>query len=273
MLKNYFKTAIRNLSRNRIYSFINIAGLSLGLACAMLIILYLKDEVSYDRFHANVNSIYRIVLGQSGPRVNDGKKMGITGFLQGPKFVSKIPEIKSFVRVRGGYQDMKTGRDIRGQQLMYADSNFFSVFSFPLLSGNPKTALLQPNAIVLSEDVAKRQFGTTDAVGKIVLLKNNDKFIPYTVTGVSKRCPQNSSIKFEALLPFTEPAEAANQTSNWFSFFLTTYVVVAPHADVRAVESKMTKVYREDVREMITTMDKQYKIKDPTAYLLQPFLD
>jgi len=274
MFKNYFKTAIRNLFRNKVYSFINIAGLSLGLASAMLIILYLKDEVSYDRFHADVKSIYRIVLGaEGGPNANNGKKMGITGFLQGPKFTAKIPEIKSFVRVRGGYEDMKTGTDIRGQQLMFADSNFFSVFSFPLLSGNPRTALARPNSIVLSEDVAKRQFGTTEAVGKIVLLKDNDKFTPYTVTGVSKRCPQNSSIKFEALLPFTEPAEAANQTSNWFSFFLTTYVVIAPHADVKAVESKMTKVYREDAQEMITTMEKQYKVKDPTVYLLQPFLD
>src|SRR5436190_9117928 len=133
MFKNYFKTAFRNLLRNKVYSFINIAGLSIGLACAMLIILYLKDEVSYDRFHENVKSIFRVVVGQTGPDADKGKKMGITGFFQGPKFAAKIPEIKSFVRVQGGYEDMKMGSDIKGQQLVFADSNFFSVFSFPLL--------------------------------------------------------------------------------------------------------------------------------------------
>src|SRR5580765_5243828 len=188
MCKNYFKIALRNLARNKIYSFINIAGLSLGLACAMLIILYVKDEVSYDRFHANVNDIYRVVVGQTGPGAN-AKKMGITGYFQGPRFTAKIPEIKSFVRVKGGYEDMKTGTEIKGQPILYADTNFFSVFSFVLLSGNSKTALLQPNSIIISEDVAKEQFGTTQALGKIVLLKNDDQFIPYKVTGVAKRCP------------------------------------------------------------------------------------
>ena len=273
MLKNYFKTAIRNLLRNKVYSFINIAGLSLGLASAMLIILYLKDEVSYDRFHANVNNIFRVVVGQTGADGDKGRKMGITGFFQGPKFTAKIPEIKSFVRVKGGYEDMKTGNDIKGQQLFFADSNFFSVFSFPLLRGNPKTALSQPNSIVLSEDVAKRQFGNEEALGKIVLLKSSGQFVPYTVTGVSKRCPQNSSLKFDVVLPFKEPAEVAQQNENWFSFFLTTYVVINPHADIKTVESKMTKVYQEDAKEMIKTMEKQYKVTDKTAYLLQPFID
>src|SRR6476620_4831039 len=181
MFKNYFKTGIRNLRRNKVYSFINIAGLSLGLACAMLIILYVKDEVSYDRFHANVNDIYRVVVGQTNPKANEGKKMGITGYFQGQKFTAKIPGIKSFVRVSGGYEDMKIGTEIKGQQLLYADTNFFSVFSFPLLQGDPKTALSQPSSIIISEDVAKAQFGTAHALGKIILLKNDDQFISHKV--------------------------------------------------------------------------------------------
>ena len=273
MIKNYFKTALRNLVRNRIYSVINISGLSLGLACAMLIILYLKDEVSFDRFHVNVKNIYRVVVGQTGPDGNKGQKMGITGYFQGPKFTAKIPEIISFVRVKGGYEDIKIGTEVKGQPIVYADTNFFSVFSFPFLRGNSKTALLQSNCIVLSEDVAKRQFGTLDAVGKIVLLKNNDKFEPYTVTGVTKRCPQNSSIKFDALLPFKEPAEAAQQNENWFSFLLSTYVVLTSHADVLKVQAKMQKVYMDDAREIIKTLEKKYNVTDKTAYLLQPFTD
>jgi putative ABC transport system permease protein len=199
--------------------------------------------------------------------------MGITGYFQGPKFTAKIPEIKSFVRVKGGYEDIKSGTDVKSQQLMYADSNFFSIFSFPLLSGDPKTALLQPNSIVISEDMARRQFGTTNALGKMILLKSNGQFVPFAVTGVAKRCPQNSSLKFEALLPFIEPVEAAMQTDNWFSFFLTTYVVLASHTNIRTVEAKMTRIYREDAQERIKALEKEYKVKDPTAYALQPLLD
>ena len=136
----------------------------------MLIILYLKDEVSYDRFHANGDHIYRIFTQATGP---DGqvRRMGITGDIQGPLFTAKIPEIKAFVRVQGGYADIKKGTEINPQPLLVVDSNFFSLFSFPLLSGNPNTALLQPNAVVLSEDAAKKYFGSTAAIGKTMLLK------------------------------------------------------------------------------------------------------
>src|SRR5205814_1222528 len=102
MLTNYFKSAIRNFSRNKIYSFINVAGLSIGLACTMLILLYVKDEVSFDRFHKNVNHIYRIARKTNGINVN-----GTTGFLQGPRFTQNVPGIKSFVRVQGGSEDIK----------------------------------------------------------------------------------------------------------------------------------------------------------------------
>src|ERR1044071_2711438 len=109
MFRNYFKTAFRNLRRNKVYSFINIVGLSLGLACGMLIMLYVKDEVSYDRFHANVNQIYRIT---SVEVAKDGKiqnKNSNTGYLQGPRFKDNVPEIKSFVRIQSGREDFKNG--------------------------------------------------------------------------------------------------------------------------------------------------------------------
>src|SRR5580698_1407949 len=154
MLKNYFKIAWRNLTRNKIYSFINIAGLSIGLACAMLIILYVKDEVSYDRFHKNVNQIYLVAVKghfSRGPN-NFVNYMSVSGYLQGPKFKAAIPEIQGFVRFQGNHLDMKNGMDIVSQEVKYVDSNFLSVFSFPLLHGNPKTALLNPHSVVLSED-------------------------------------------------------------------------------------------------------------------------
>jgi putative ABC transport system permease protein len=115
MIKNYFKTALRTLLRNKTYAFINIAGLSLGLACTMLIILYVKDEVSYDRFHNNVNNVYRIVSQNLDKDGNKGKKDGNTGYFQGPRFAANIPAIKSFVRLQSGYEDIKTGTDIKSR--------------------------------------------------------------------------------------------------------------------------------------------------------------
>src|SRR5690606_9079113 len=140
MFKNYFKIALRNLQRNKGYSFINIAGLSLGLACAMLIILYIKDEVSYDRFHKNLPNIYRVVSENSVPG-GEARKDGNTGYFQGPRFSQNVPGIKSFVRISGGHEDIKKGTDVQSQELLRVDSNFFSVFSFPLIYGNPKTCL------------------------------------------------------------------------------------------------------------------------------------
>jgi len=198
MIKNYFITALRNLQRNKIYSFTNIIGLSLGLACAMLIVLYVKDEVSYDRFHKNVNRVYRVTMESKKPDGSPATKQPYTGYLQGPRFTAGIPEIKAFVRYQEYYKDIKAGTEIQSQQIFYVDSSFFSVFSFPLLSGNPNTALLDPNTVVLSEDMAKRQFGTTDAVGKLLMVKDREnKFAPYVLTAVAKKCPKNSLIKFD----------------------------------------------------------------------------
>src|ERR1044072_3125028 len=175
MFKNYFKIALRNLTGNKIYSFINIAGLSIGLACAMLIILYVKDEVSYDRFHKDVNNIYRIVT-ENVDRSGKKSKGPNTGYLQGPRFVQSIPEIKHFVRVQSGNENIKTGTEVKDQDLLYVDSTFFDIFSFPLVSGNRHTCLKDPSSVVISEDEAKKQFGTTEAIGKIIMLKDDSVF-------------------------------------------------------------------------------------------------
>jgi putative ABC transport system permease protein len=274
MFRNYFITALRNLSRNKVYTFINIAGLSLGLACAMLIILYVKDEVSYDRFHNNVNQVYRITTQALDKDSKKGNKDGNTGYLQGPRFTANIPDIKSFVRVASGREDLKTGTDITSQDLLYVDSNFLSVFSFPLVEGSVKNCLLQPHSIVLSEDAAKKQFGTAHALGKIVMIKQKDEFIPYAVTGITKKCPQNSSIKFDILLPIQESTEDAQNSENWFNFFLNTFVVLSPNANVLAVEAKMKKFYDEDSKEAVNKLSAQYgPLGWYNEYMLQPFID
>lgn len=274
MLNNYLKIAVRNLRRNKAYAFINVAGLSIGLACAMLILLYVKDEVSFDRFHRNGPNIYRIVSKAS--RGADVNYMTATGLLQGPRFAQNVAGIREFVRVNSGNRDIKTGADIKSKELLFVDSNFLSVFTFPMLDGNPVTCLHQPHSIVLSADEAKRQFGTTNAVGKTMMIKEEDAFVPFTVTGVTANCPENSSLQYNMLVPFTAKEEQLQNNESWFTFFLSTFVVLDPHADPRVVSSQMTRFYEKDARAIFTEMLARYK-QDPNqpmgTYYLQPFRD
>ena len=272
MFKSYFKTAFRNLLRNKVYSFTNIFGLSVGLACAMLIMLYIKDEVSFDRFHKNVAHIYRIA------KKTNQNYSGSTGFLQGPRFTQNIPGIKSFVRVQGGAEDIKNGTEVQEQDgVLHVDSNFFSVFNFSLLSGNPQTCLTEPHSIVLSEDAAKKYFSTTDAVGKVLTVKEDTSFVPYIVTAVAKRCPQNSSIQFDALLPFKVSDADAKDNHNWFNSFLSTFVVLDDKATLQTVEKQMQRFYVADARSTFYEMLKNDGGNPDDipmgTYFLQSYLD
>lgn len=271
MFKNYLKTTFRNLTRNKVYSFINIAGLSLGLACAMLIMLYVKDEVSFDRFHKNANNIYRVI--SKSPR---GENMVSTGALPGPRFTQNVPGIRSFVRMRNGRQDIKTGKYVHSQGLMYVDSNFFSIFTFPLLAGDAKTCLTRPHSIILNEDIAKAQFNTVDAVGKIVMVKDDSAFVPYKVTAVAKRCPQNSSIQFEVLLPLKVSDADANNDDNWFGVSLNTFVMLDDKANLQTIEKQMQRVYESDAKqalEALSTKNGERNNVKLSTYFLQSFPD
>lgn len=259
--------------RNKVYSFINIGGLSIGLACAMLIILYVKDEVSYDRFHKNVPNIYRIVTNNKS---KDGveRKDGNTGYLQGPKFAQNVPGIQSFVRVKSGSEDIKTGTEIHSQDLLYVDSTFFSIFTFPLISGDAKTCLNEPHSIVISEEMAKKQFGNTEAVGKVIMVKQESSFEPYNVTAVAKKTPQNSSIHFDVLLPFVVPPGEGTDNEAWFNFFLNTFVVLHPQAKIEQVNKQMQQFYASDSKDALAKIYERFgDVVGSSSYFLQPFTD
>lgn len=274
MIKSYFKIALRNLQRSKIFSFINIAGLSLGLACAMLIILYVKDEVSYDRFQENLPNIYRVVTENMRPGDDAKMKDGNTGYFQGPRFTENVPGIKSFVRIQSGQEDIKKGIDVESHSLLHVDSNFFSVFSFPLLEGDAATCLVEPHSVVLSEDAAIKYFGTKEALGKTMMVTKEGKFIPYKVTAVSKKVPQNSTLKFDMLLPFYASQSDLQNSENWFNFFLNTFVVLDPRASVKNVENGMQRFYEADSKEAIKKISETYgEIIGTSKYLLQPFAD
>lgn len=273
MFRNFIFITLRNLWKNKTFSFINISGLMLGLTCAMLIILYTKDELSYDRFHKNNPNIFRIVNiwrdKDGGIKSWDGS----TGYFQGPKFKEKIPEIQAYVQLKSNQKDIRQGTEITNYEMLEVDSNFFSLFSFPLLSGNPVICLDDPHSIVISEDMARKFFNSTNVLGKTIDLKNNEQFDPYVISGVSKNCPQNSSIKFDFLLPMVvDPAEFQNN-ENWFNFFQNTFVLLVPGASVETVVNKMRQVYEADARETIVSMTAKYNIQELANYSLQPYTD
>ncbi len=269
MLQNYFKTAIRSLMRNGLYSVINIFGLSIGLACAMLIVLYVKDEWSFDRFFSQSNHIYRINHTMRDPMGGE-HRMGITGYFQGPHFSAKIPAMKAFVRVQKSYQQIKTGDDIAAQEVTLVDSNFFSVFSFSILSGSAEYALRAPRSIVITESVARKQFGTVDAVGKTIQLKDGDQFQPYLVGAVTRDCPENSTIQYKMVLPLKESPDQEAKADNWFNAFLTTYVVLAPDGNLTTVGQQMNKVYHSEAGSFIASVEKKYHFTDNTTFSLEP---
>jgi putative ABC transport system permease protein len=270
MLKNYFKTAWRNLWKNKVYSFINITGLAIGLACCMLIILYTKDEVSYDRFHANASNIYHVVSKMTAPDGNVSK-MGSTGNRPGPAFKESIPETKDFVRIQQSNFNVKKGTDVFDEEGHYADENFFSFFSFKLKEGNPATALNDIHSLVISEDLAKKYFGDKTAIGKTLEINPGNGFEQFIVSAVAKNSPENSSVKVKLLLSMKIQLRD-NPDNLWLNFFQNTFVSLQPGADIKAVEKKFAKIYEASSKDEAKKSAELYGIKDKVAYELQPLL-
>ncbi len=267
MIKNYFKTAFRNLWRNKGFSLINIVGLSVGLACCMLIFLYTMDEVSYDRFNVKAPNIYHLVVDDKSP---DGqvRKFSSTGDMPGPNFKRQLPEIQDFVRIQGGSYTIKRGNEVFDQDALHVDSNFFSVFTFPMVYGKPQHALDDLHSVVLSEEVAEKYFGKENPVGKTLDLKVDDKFQPFTVTAVTRKSPQNSSIKIKMLLP-----KKVNHIDNeWINFFENTFFVIKPGTDIKQLDAKINKVFLADAASQIKELADKFGDKNKRTFSLQPLL-
>ena len=268
MFKNYIVTAFRNLWRGKVFSLINILGLSVGLACCMLIFLYEKDEISYDRFHKSGKQVFRIT---SDLFREDGSvfKTGNTGMMPGPQFKAALPEVQDFTRVQSAYFTIKKGTQVFDQDALYVDENFFSVFSFPLLEGNPKTALSDIHSVVLSEELAEKYFGKKNAIGQILELNTGEKFEPFTVSAIARQSPQNSSIRIKMLVPMKFQQTQFND-KQWFNFFLSTFLVIRPGTDPNMVAAKMNRVFQKESAEELAEMRTRYDYKDNVAFRLQP---
>jgi putative ABC transport system permease protein len=194
MIRNYLKIAYRNLVKNKLFSAINIFGLAIGIASCLLITLYVVDELSYDKFHEKSDRIYR--LNNDILYGGQDMRMAQTPDILAPTLKKDYPQVENYVRLYNGgpylIKKPTVTNFIREENILFADSTVFEIFTFPLIAGNPKTALIDPGVIVISESASKRHFGTENPIGKTLNLDNRKD---YKITGVMKDIQQNSQIK------------------------------------------------------------------------------
>jgi putative ABC transport system permease protein len=236
MFKNYVKTAWRNLMKSKLFSFINILGLTIGITVCMMIYLFIMNEYSIDNFQKNGDRIYRIVRGFE----NEGQSRRVA-YLSGmyaPALQNEFKgQIENTVRINQNDNLITIGdQSFHEKKVIDADSNFFSFFSFPLIKGNPKTALQNLHSVVLTETIAKKYFGTIDnALGKTVLL---DKTTPFKVTGIAKDIPSNSHLSFDLVLPLENYKDRSWMTT-WINNGIFTYVRLSTHTTQARIEKQL----------------------------------
>ena len=268
MIRNNLKIAWRHLLRNKIFSIIKILGLSIGLTVCMLIFLYTKDEISYDQFHENKSQLYRIVqtwqMGKQPSQV-----IGITNGVMGETFAKDIPEVQQFVRINGVTVTVKKNNEVFTEQPLFVDENFFSVFTFPAIAGNMTTSLTDPHSVVVSKETAKKYFGTVDVTGKTMEVKVDTGFENFTITAVIENSPQNSTIKAGMFIPY-KFYEKYNSNTGWLGGSLNTFVVVAEHANIGAVERKMQALFDKNSKKEIAEAEQQQGVGIRIILGLQP---
>ncbi|AUP78482.1 ABC transporter permease [Flavivirga eckloniae] len=221
MIRNYFKIAWRNLIKNKGYSLINIGGLSIGMSCSILIFLWVQDETSYDKFHTNANQICRLTVDAgSGDFKAAVSPAGMASGLQ-----DEISGIESTVRISKPITSLFEANDLKfeEQRVFYVDANFLEMFDFSLLKGDVKTALQNPNGILITETTAIKYFGSEDALGKFIKKDNNDVF---TITGILADTPSNSHLQFDIILPMAYLAKTDRGLINntWSDFNFYSYI-------------------------------------------------
>jgi len=265
MIKNYLLIAFRNLSKNKGFSFINIFGLAIGMAACLLLLQYVTFELSFDKFHTKGDRIYRI----NQDRFDNGKlstRWAGGAFAPGSEFKAQLPDIEDFVKMVPAGQVLVNYKDqkivVKDQANYFVSGSFFNIFSYPLLTGDPKTALKEPNSVVISESLAQKLFHNSNPVGQ-TLVMNNDK--PIKITGVMKDMPANTHMKLEFLQSYTTLVKnyAPDIDNRWYNDGCTTYLLLRPGVDPRKLETKFLPIVKKAYE--------QFKSSGATAvYTLQP---
>lgn len=277
MLRNYFKSSIRNILRERYFSIINVVGLALGIAVCLLIWSYVRFEMSYDNFHKDLDRLYRV--NQTLIWAPDGGMMGSTGPQLAMVLREDFPEIEESMRVNTAYDYLVRYQHPNGkidafneENILAADSNFFNFFSIPLKEGNPSTALKGVNKVIISEKIARKFFGDEPAIGKILQMGDDNRAVE--VTGVTTMQPDNMHFHFDYLISIYTNPNIKRFEWSWVWTQTATYVKLKSGADVKALEKKMFSMVDLYVKPSMGSMGMNYdefmKGKGEWRFGLQP---
>ncbi|MDB5016175.1 MAG: macrolide transporter [Mucilaginibacter sp.] len=251
MIKNYFKIAWRNLKKNRLYAFVNITGLTVGIVSCLLIGVYIKHELSYDRFNENADRIARVTMDYN--QGGNPQKVAVTGTKVGPQFKRTFPSVADFVRLqkRPGLVAYDN-RLFKETGILYADPSFFKIFSFNMISGDV-SALNTTDKIIITQTTAKKYFDNNDPIGKVLKLDNQN----YMVSGIAADAPSNSQIKFDFIVSFN--ALSASKKEEWWSANDATYLLLKNNDEVSPLQKQITAY--------MTTVNKSELKMDGSHYL------
>ena len=248
MFRNYLKIALRNIRRHKGYSFINIAGLAIGMACTILIMLWIQDELSYDRFHENENNIYRVIVEDE----QGLQSAGTCPIPLAPHLKQTYPEVLDSTRFCNGFQKFLIEFDERifSEEIGIVDPSFLTTFTFPLLRGDPQTALEDPYSLIMTEKLAKKYFGSQEPLGKTLrILSSRQEQISFQVTGILKDIPHNSHLQLQIFVPFQALAEMVwwvRDFEKWSDWSYFTYILTKPDISIPELNRKITNLVRQN---------------------------
>ncbi len=271
MIKNYFKIALRTLQKYKSYAIINIFGLAIGLASAILILLFVQDELSYDKHHKKADQIHRITL--TGRIMADDLNVALSSYPIGPTLKEEFPAVENAVRIQPQEKSVIRIEDRKyiEDHLLFADSTIFDVFTMPMLKGSQKKALAEPNKVVLTESTARRYFGSADVLGKTIEWADRNRKLE--VSGVIKDCPETSHFKYDLLVSFVSTERAESQL--WVSNNVYTYLLLQEGVAAESVEEQFPGIVEKYVgpqleQVMGLTIDEFYESGNQWGYHLQP---
>jgi len=235
MIKNFFKSAFRNLLRHKAFSSINIGGLSIGMASAILILMWIQNELSFDRFHANTDYLYQVWTNDVvGGEIRSGMA---TPEIMAPILKDEVPEITDVSRISWGENYLFTvGNKSLQAQGNVVDPAFLTMFSYPLLTGNPKTVLNDPSSIVITQTLAKKIFGDKDPVGQVIKVENDEN---YKVSGILKDLPNNTQFNFEYLMSYEHKTMKGYIDKDWTDVSIRTFVLLKPNTSLATANTNI----------------------------------
>jgi putative ABC transport system permease protein len=266
MLRNYLKTAFRNIKRHKSYTIINISGLAIGLACGILLTVYIHSELSFDSYHEKKERIFR--LGEEMSFNNFNTRQTATNGVIAAALKDNYPEIEETARFRYTRTTLKYEQKQFSERFNYTDPSVFNIFSWRLIKGDAKAALTAPGSIILTQEMAEKYFGNQDPIGKIVILNDNQEF---TVTGIMANVPSYSTLRFDGLLSFStlynEKIMAPRILTDWISHNFNTYVLLKQGVNKEELEAKIKDIYYDYAGEEMAVMGSSFYV------FLQPIKD